>query len=150
MELRPIGVIRSPYKAMEQAPFQGCESDQTCAIEVFEEYAEGLKDIEGFSHVIVLYWFHKSVGYSLLVRTPWDSKPHGVFATRSPRRPNPIGLSVVGLMGREGNVLKVRDLDAIDGTPVLDMKPYVPRIDGKGEAQIGWLQDRPGLGDVDR
>lgn len=150
MELTPIGVIRSPYKTMGEAPFQGCESDQTCAIEVFEEYAEGLRDIEGFSHLIVLYWFHKSEGYSLLVRTPWDATPHGVFATRSPRRPNPLGLSVVGLMGREGNVLKVRGLDAIDGTPVLDMKPYVPRIDGKGNAQIGWFQDRLRLGDVDR
>ncbi|MGB6838236.1 MAG: tRNA (N6-threonylcarbamoyladenosine(37)-N6)-methyltransferase TrmO [Dehalococcoidia bacterium] len=148
MELTPIGIIHSPFTTMGQAPFQGCESEETSVIEVFHEYAQGLRDIEGFSHLIVLYWCHKSAGFSLLVQTPWDPTPHGVFASRSPRRPNPLGLSVVRLVAQQGNVLKVKELDAIDGTPVLDIKPYVPRIDGKADAQIGWLQDRLGLRDV--
>jgi tRNA-Thr(GGU) m(6)t(6)A37 methyltransferase TsaA len=148
MELMPIGIIRSPFETVGQAPYQGCESEETSEIEVFGECGEGLTGIDGFSHLIVLYWCHKSVGFSLFVQTPWDPTPHGVFATRSPRRPNPLGLSVVRLMAREGNVLKVKELDAIDGTPVLDIKPYVPRIDGKADARIGWLQDRLGLRDA--
>lgn len=142
MELTPIGIICSRFKTMGQAPFQGCQSGETSEIEIFDEYAEGLRDIEGFSHLIVLYWCHKSVGFSLLVQTPWDPASHGVFATRSPRRPNPLGLSVVRLMVRQGNVLKVKELDAVDGTPLLDLKPYVPRIDAPRDVHLGWLEGR--------
>jgi len=109
---------------------------------VFKEFEEGLQDIEGFSHIIVIYWFHKSQGYHLLVKTPWDDKPHGVFATRSPHRPCPLGLTVSELLGREKNILKVKGLDAIDGTPVLDIKPYVPPLDESSSTKIGWLEGK--------
>jgi tRNA-Thr(GGU) m(6)t(6)A37 methyltransferase TsaA len=127
--LTPIGIIHSPYKTVDQAPRQGSGSDEICQVEVFEAFQEGLRDIEMFSHLILVYWFHLSVGYSLSVTPRWDVRPHGLFTSRSPRRPNPLGLCVVELLGREGNALKVRGLDAIDGTPLLDIKPYFPRVD---------------------
>ena len=141
LKLKPIGVIHSPYHA-GQAPYQGCGREEICEVEVFEQFAEGLKDIEGFSHIVLIYWFHKSRGYSLMVRTPWDTKPHGLFTTRSPNRPCPLGLSVVRLVGRKGNILKVKDLDAIDGTPLLDIKPYVPTVDEKSDIKVGWLEGK--------
>ncbi|KAF5435807.1 tRNA (Thr-GGU) A37 N-methylase [Candidatus Methanophagaceae archaeon] len=127
-----------------ECPRQASKSVQIAEIEVFEEFAGGLKDIDGFSHIVVLYWLHKSQGYSLLVVTPWDAKPHGVFTTRSPRRPNPIGLSVVELIERKGNILRVKGIDACDGTPLLDIKPYVPEFDEKEmrEVKIGWLEGK--------
>lgn len=140
MKLKPIGIIHSPYKTRAEAPPQG-KSD-VLEIEIFEEYEEGLKDIETFSHIHVIYWMHKSKGYSLLITTPWNTKLHGLFATRTPNRPNPLGHSVVELIKRKGNILKVRGLDAIEGTPVIDIKPYVPRIDVKPEANSGWLGDK--------
>jgi tRNA-Thr(GGU) m(6)t(6)A37 methyltransferase TsaA len=136
LKLKPIGIIHSPYYA-GHAPYQGCGREEICEVQVFEQFAEGLKDIEGFSHIILIYWFHKSKGYSLMVSTPWDTTPHGLFTTRSPNRPNPLGLSVVRLVAREKNILKVKDLDAIDGTPLLDIKPYVPTIDKKDDIKIG-------------
>ena len=139
-ELNPIGIINSPYKTEEEAPPQG--TDTISEIKIFEEYAEGLQDIEGFSHLHVIYWLHKSKDWSLSVRTPWNSKPHGLFATRSPNRPNPFGYSVVELVGREGLTLKVRGLDAINGTPVLDIKPYIRAIDSKPNAKSGWLENK--------
>ena len=142
LELRPIGVIHSPYKSRGEAPRQGCEHKAICRVELFPEFEEGLKAIEGFSHIILIYWFHKSKGYSLTVKTPWHTIPHGLFATRSPNRPCPLGLCVVELVAREGNVLKVRGLDALDGTPLLDIKPYVPSIDMKANADAGWLKNK--------
>lgn len=121
--MKPIGIIHSPYKHRRQAPYQGNRGEEVSQIEVFKEFEEGLKDIEGFSHIIVIYWFHKSQGYSLLVKTPWDDALHGLFTTRSPDRPCPLGLTVAGLVGRERNILTVKGLDAIDGTPLLDIKP---------------------------
>jgi tRNA-Thr(GGU) m(6)t(6)A37 methyltransferase TsaA len=141
LKLKPIGVIHSPYHA-GRAPYQGCGREEICEVEVFEQFAEGLKDIEGFSHIVLIYWFHKSRGYSLMVRTPWDTKPHGLFTTRSPNRPCPLGLSVVRLVARKGNTLKVKDLDAIDGTPLLDIKPYVPTVDEKSDIKVGWLEGK--------
>ncbi len=140
MKLKPIGIIHSPYKTRAEAPPQG-KSD-ILELEIFKEYEEGLKDIETFSHLHVIYWMHKSKDYSLLITTPWDTKLHGLFATRTPNRPNPLGHSVVELIERKGNILKVRGLDAIEGTPVIDIKPYVPRIDVKPEADSGWLGDK--------
>ena len=141
LKLQPIGVIHSPYHA-GQVPYQGCGREEIGEVEVFEQFAEGLKDIEGFSHIVLIYWFHKSRGYSLMVRTPWDTTPHGLFTTRSPNRPCPLGLSVVRLVAREGNTLKVKDLDAIDGTPLLDIKPYVPTVDEKSDIKVGWLEGK--------
>ena len=142
LELKPIGIIHSPYKSREEAPYQGCERDEICQVELFKEFEEGLKDIEGFSHITLIYYFHKSRGYHLLVKTPWDVKLHGLFTTRSPNRPCPLGLSVVELVAREKNILKVKGLDAIDGTPLLDIKPYIPSIDEKVQVEIGWLKDK--------
>jgi len=141
LKLKPIGVIHSPYHA-GQVPYQGCGREEIGEVEVFEQFAEGLKDIEGFSHIVLIYWFHKSRGYSLMVRTPWDTTPHGLFTTRSPNRPCPLGLSVVRLVAKKGNTLKVKDLDAIDGTPLLDIKPYVPTVDEKSDIKVGWLEGK--------
>lgn len=138
MQLKSIGIIHSPYKERKKCPPQGRE--EICWIEVFEEYKGGLKDIDGFSHLLLVYWLHCSKNYSLLVKTPWDSEPHGVFATRSPNRPNALGLSVVELIEREENKLKVKGLDALEGTPLLDIKPYLPPIDSKTKVRIGWVE----------
>ena len=139
IRMRPIGVVHSPYKKPEDAPPQGGET--VSRIEIFKEFKEGLRDLEGFSHLHIIYWLHRSRRYSLLVRTPWDTRLHGVFATRSPRRPNPIGYAVVELLAVEGNVLVVRGLDAIEGTPVLDIKPYFSGIDAKPHARAGWFEE---------
>jgi tRNA-Thr(GGU) m(6)t(6)A37 methyltransferase TsaA len=137
-------MIHSPFKDSAEPPYQGYRSEEISQIEVFKEFEEGLKDIEGFSHIVVVFWFHRSRGYHLLVRTPWDEVLHGLFATRSPHRPSPLGLTVVELMSRDRNVLKVRGLDAIDGTPLLDIKPYIPEIDERSGVKLGWLKDKLG------
>jgi formylmethanofuran dehydrogenase subunit E len=138
MQLKSIGIIHSPYKDRKESPPQGRE--EICEIEIFDQYAEGLKDIYGFSHLILLYWLHCSKDYSLLVKTPWDSEPHGVFATRSPNRPNALGFSIVELIKRDGNKLKVKGLDALEGTPLIDIKPYLPEIDAKANVRVGWVK----------
>ena len=142
LELKPIGTIHSSYRSREEAPRQGYKRKEICQVELFPDFIEGLQDIEGFSHIILIYWFHKSEGYSLRIKTPWDTKLHGLFTTRSPNRPCPLGLSIVELVTRERNVLKVRGLDAIDGTPVLDIKPYIPASDMIADANPGWLKDK--------
>jgi len=144
LELKPIGIIHSPYKNTGEAPYQGYKSEEISRIEVFKEFEEGLKDIEGFSHIIVIYWFHKSQGYHLLVKTPWDDRLHGLFTTRSPHRPCPLGLTVVELVAREKNILKVKGLDAVDGTPLLDIKPCIPSIDERSVIKLGWLEGKLG------
>ncbi|MGQ9546367.1 MAG: tRNA (N6-threonylcarbamoyladenosine(37)-N6)-methyltransferase TrmO [Dehalococcoidia bacterium] len=146
LELKPIGVIHSPYKNRVAAPYQGYRSEEVSQIEVFKDFEEGLKDIEGFSHIIIIYWFHKSRGYHLLVKTPWDDNFHGLFATRSPHRPCPLGLTVVELISRDENVLRVKGLDAVDGTPLLDIKPYIPGVDHKLVIIPGWLEGKLGKG----
>ncbi|OFV66577.1 MAG: Uncharacterized protein family UPF0066 domain protein [Candidatus Syntrophoarchaeum butanivorans] len=144
MEVEPIGTIHTPYKTVLECPRQGAGTDTVGEVEVFREFEEGLTDVEGFSHLILLCWLDRSDGYKLMVRTPWDARPHGVFATRSPHRPNPIGLSIVRLLERMDNVLKVRGLDLVDGTPLIDIKPFVPAFDGVDDVKIGWLEGRIG------
>jgi tRNA-Thr(GGU) m(6)t(6)A37 methyltransferase TsaA len=139
MRLKPIGIIHSPYKDRKESPPQGRE--EICWIEVFEQYAEGLKDIEGFSHLILLYWLHQGKDYRLLVKTPWSPKPHGLFSTRSPDRPNTLGFSVVELIERKGHKLRVKGMDALEGTPLLDIKPYLPEIDSKTNVRVGWVKE---------
>ncbi|MCS7232879.1 MAG: tRNA (N6-threonylcarbamoyladenosine(37)-N6)-methyltransferase TrmO [Synergistetes bacterium] len=138
--VKPIGIIRSPYKDRNSAPFQGRFSSEICEIEIFKEYEEGLRDIEECTHLIVLYWLHLSDRDKLIAIPPHDGKEHGVFATRSPNRPNPIGFSVVRLVERSGRILKVVGLDAIDGTPLLDLKPYSSEIDSVPDAKVGWMR----------
>jgi tRNA-Thr(GGU) m(6)t(6)A37 methyltransferase TsaA len=142
LELKPIGIIHSPYRDQGKTPCQAYGSQQISQIEVFDEFEQGLQDIEGFSHIIVIYWFHKSRGYRLLVRAPCDDIPHGLFSTRSPHRPCPLGLTVVKLVGREKSILKVKGLDAINGTPLLDIKPYIPRVDQRSVVKLGWLEGK--------
>jgi formylmethanofuran dehydrogenase subunit E len=139
VNLMVIGTIHSDYKTVKDAPFQ--KAKQSCKIEIKPEFADGLKDTEGFSHLHVFYWLHKSEGYSLIVTTPWENSPHGLFAVRSPHRPNPIGYAVVHLLKRRGNVLEVKGLDAIEGTPVFDIKPYIKRIDSQQNAVSGWAEN---------
>jgi len=130
MNMESIGVIRSPYTPDKGAPRQGGLAPETESTIVIEsKYAEGLTDIEKFSHIIVLYAFDRSSGWSPMVKPPWDDKRRGIFASRSPHRPNPIGMTVAKLVGREGATLRVQGMDAFDGTPVLDLKPYIPRFD---------------------
>jgi len=121
-------------------------SEEISQIEIFKQLEEGLQGIEGFSHIIVIYWFHKSEGYHLSIKTPWDDKLHGLFATRSTHRPCRLGLTAVELIVREKNVLEVEglDVDAIDGIPLLDIKPYVPLIDERSVAKPGWLEGKLG------
>ena len=139
---RPIGIIRSPFKEPEGTPIQPKGARGVAGIvEVFPEYVEGLKDIDGFSHIILLYHFHLSKGASLRVKPFMDDCERGIFAIRGPSRPNPIGLSVVRLIGVEAGVLHVKDVDIVDGTPLLDIKPYVPEFDTRKVERIGWLAD---------
>ncbi|MBE0430317.1 MAG: tRNA (N6-threonylcarbamoyladenosine(37)-N6)-methyltransferase TrmO [Dehalococcoidia bacterium] len=144
LELRPIGIIHSPYREVGQVPIQNDDSGVICEIEVFEEYEAGLQDVEGFSHIVVIFWFHKLQDYKLLVKPPGEDRLHGVFATRSPRRPCPLGLTVAELLSRDRHILRVKGLDAIDGTPLLDIKPYLPGSDDRTPVRVGWLESRKG------
>jgi len=141
-EFKHIGYIRSPYETVESIPIQAYMSDTEGSVEVLEEYGDGLKDIEGFSHIILVYIFHESMKYSLHVRPYLDIEERGLFATRHPERPNPIGISIVKLVKRKGNILRIKGMDVIDGTPLLDIKPYVPRFDERIDARYGWLEDK--------
>ncbi|MDO5037767.1 MAG: tRNA (N6-threonylcarbamoyladenosine(37)-N6)-methyltransferase TrmO [Tissierellia bacterium] len=137
MNLKEVGRVHSPYKKKGDAPFQGRMEDIEARIEILEEFAPALKDIEDFSHLFVLYWAHEAKRETLQNRTPYDQDPqarHGVFATRTPNRPNPINLGIVDLVRREGNVLVVRGLDAFDQSVVVDIKPYSGKVDAISQA----------------
>jgi len=141
IEFNPIGVIHSPFSDPQGMPIQPAGAEGvTGTVEVFEEFRSGLKDLDGFSHVILLYHFHRSRGFRLHVVPFMDSRERGVFATRAPKRPNAIGLSVVRLNRIEDRILHVENLDVLDGTPLLDIKPYVPEFDAQDEARTGWLE----------
>ena len=139
LTLRPIGVIRSPFTSPRDMPIQAAFSEAEGTIEVYPEYVAGLQDIEGFSHLTLLYWFHRSADYQLVIKPFLDKVARGLFAIRYPARPNPIGLSTVELLAREGGVLRVRGLDVLDGTPLLDIKPFVPGFDHREGTRVGWL-----------
>lgn len=141
IELEPIGIIHSPFVDLEGMPIQPTGAvGVKGTIEVFEKFRPGLKDLDGFSHIILLYHFHQSHQFNLHVVPFLDSKPRGLFATRAPKRPNPIGLSVVQLDNIEDGVLYIRNVDILDETPLLDIKPYVPEFDAQKEVRIGWLE----------
>jgi len=139
--MRPIGFIRSSFEETSQIP-KGLGAKHTAEglLEVLPQYETGLTDIEGFSHLFVVWVFDKSTGYELTGTPPSDNRPHGVFATRSPRRPNPIGLTVVQLLRREGLRLFLRGIDMVDGTPVLDIKPYLSSVPQE-QLKRGWLAE---------
>jgi tRNA-Thr(GGU) m(6)t(6)A37 methyltransferase TsaA len=141
IKYKPIGIIHSPFKKPKGTPIQPAGAKGINGIvEIFPEYAEGLTDIGGFSHIILIYHFHLSKGSSLIAKPYMDDEMHGVFAMRGPSRPNSIGISVVHLIKVEGNRLHVRDVDIVDGTPLLDIKPYVPKFDMRQVERIGWLE----------
>lgn len=144
MKLKAIGVIHSPFQIPGEAPHQGRQTRETAEIEVFPEFAAGLKDVEQASHLIVLYWCDRADRERLQTRTPFGPEIRGVFACRSPSRPNPIAFTVVELLKREGNRLLVRGCDALDKSPLLDIKPYSAGIDSVPEARIGWFEEGKG------
>jgi len=138
---RPIAFVHSPYKETSEIPRGlGARHLAEGSIELLREFESGLADIDGFSHLFVLWVFDRAQDFSLTAHPPADNRDHGVFATRSPRRPNPIGLTVVELLGRDGPVLSVRGLDMLDGTPVLDVKPYLSSIPME-KLRRGWLAE---------
>ena len=141
-EMRPIGFIRSPHRKTAHIPKgPGARHEAEGTLVLRPELEDGLQDIEGFSHLFVLWAFHASEGYDLVARVPLDERrPHGVFSSRSPRRPNPIGLSVVELLGRDGPSLRVRGVDMLDGTPVLDIKPYLSSVPPE-KLRRGWVEE---------
>lgn len=143
IEYIPIGIIRSPFKTVEGAPIQPVGARGVRGqIELREEFVLGLKDLEGFSHLILIYHFHLSRGFDLEVKPFLDDERRGLFATRAPKRPNPVGISVVKLVGIEGTRLSIEEVDIIDGTPVLDIKPYVPQFDSRQHCRIGWFSGK--------
>jgi len=134
-----IGYVRSAYTDTKAIPKGlGAKHDAEGELEILPEFEAGLTDVEGFSHLFVIWEFDRSEGYQLMGPTPVDGLPHGVFATRSPRRPNPIGLTVVEILGRSGNRVQVRGLDMLDGTPILDLKPYMSSVPAE-KLRRGWL-----------
>lgn len=140
IKYRQIGIIHSPFKELDGMPIQPSGAlGIKGTVELFAEYLPGLKDIDGFSHIILLYHFHLSEKYALEVKPFLDDEIHGIFAMRAPARPNPIGISVVRLVGVEDNILQIEDVDIADGTPLLDIKPYVPDFDVREAERIGWL-----------
>ena len=140
---KSIGVVHSPFKKPQNVPIQAVASRGIKgSVELALEYLEGLKDLAGFSHIILLCHFHRSRPYSLLVKPYLDTNLRGLFSTRAPSRPNPIGISIVRLTKIEDNILYIQDIDVIDGTPVLDIKPYVPKFDQRKTARIGWLKNK--------
>lgn len=139
--MKPVGFVRSPFQDTKDVPKGlGAQHEEEGTIEILPEFQDGLLDIEGFSHLYVIWTFDRSEGFTLVGTPPSDDRPHGVFATRSPRRPNPIGLTVVELLEREGRVLRVRGVDMLDGTPILDIKPYLSSVHAES-LRRGWLAE---------
>jgi tRNA (adenine37-N6)-methyltransferase len=137
----PIGIIHSPFKEAEGVPIQPVFANGAAGtVEIYPEYSAGLADLDGFSHIILLYWLHKSSGYSLTCRPFLDTQERGIFATRAPRRPNPLGFSIVELLKVESRFLTVGSIDIIDQTPLLDIKPYVPDFDVREQVRTGWYE----------
>ncbi len=138
---KPIGVIRSPFKQAKGTPIQPTASvDNDGVVELLPGYKEGLQDLEKFSHIFLIYHFHLAKKGSLLVKPFMDDAEHGIFSVRAPGRPNPIGISIVRLIKIEGRLLYIKDVDIVDGTPLLDIKPYVPAFDFREASKIGWLE----------
>lgn len=142
IEYQPIGIIHTPWKEREDMPIQpGGAKNIKGKVEIDRRYRDGLRDLGGFSHIILLYHLHLSQSYDLDVTPFLDTTSHGLFATRAPRRPNPIGLSIVELLKIEDNVIHIQSIDVVDGTPLLDIKPYVPAFDQHTDVRTGWLEN---------
>lgn len=145
MQLTPIGTLHTPFKEIADMPVQPSGARGVAGrIELNPELAEGLRDLDGFSHIIVLYRFHKVTRVDLTVTPFLDPHPRGVFSTRAPTRPNPIGLSILAVKAVHGHIVEVEDVDMLDGTPLLDIKPYVPEFDQRSDVRTGWLEKAGG------
>lgn len=143
VQFAPIGCVHSPHQDLAGMPIQPPAAKEFAGtIEIFPEFSDGLKDIEAFTRLMLIYHLHKSTGCNLTVTPFLDTESHGVFATRVPKRPNAIGFSVVRLLGREGNILQIGDVDILDGTPLLDIKPYVPLFDAYQNERYGWFEGK--------
>jgi len=140
--MRPIGIIHSPFTQPDQTPIQASRSQAIGQVEIYPEFVDGIKDLEELSHIFLLYVFHRAENYQLLVKPFLDNALHGLFATRYPYRPNPIGLSVVRLLACKNNRLEIEGVDVLDGTPLLDIKPYVPDFDVRENVKTGWYARR--------
>ncbi len=140
--MHPIGVLHTPFTEKHQMPIQASRSQATGRVEIFPEFVDGLKDIEELSHIHLLYVLHKANGYELQVKPFLDDRKHGIFATRYPCRPNPIGMSIVRILTCHENILIVEGVDMLDGTPLLDIKPYVPDFDVRTDVRTGWYETR--------
>ncbi len=143
LNLKPIGFIKTPFLTKEGMPIQptGAKGIKG-TIEIDPKYVEGLADLDGFSHIILIYHFHLSKKYELTVKPFMDDELHGIFSTRAPKRPNPIGFSVVQLNKMEGNILYIENIDVLDGTPLLDIKPFIPDVDSPDVQKLGWLEGK--------
>lgn len=143
IELRPIGYVHSELKDPSDCPIQPSFSEHVGEIEVLDEYVEGLRDLDGFSHITLVFYFDRVKSFDLLTYPYLDDKKRGVFATRTPRRPNPVGLSVLQILNVAGNRIKVKGIDILDNTPVLDIKPFVPGfVESYDQVKISWLSDK--------
>ena len=140
--MHPIGVIHSPFTDKSKTPIQPSRSTAKGTIEIFSDFVDGLSDVDGFSHIILLYYFHRSSGYELKVKPFLDNQLRGLFATRHPCRPNPIGMSIVRLLRCQMNELEIEGIDVLDNTPLLDIKPYVPDFDIRTGVRTGWYEVR--------
>ena len=145
IKYQPIGFIHSPFTDLENMPIQPAgKASGPGTVDILPEFSEGLKDVESFSHVILIYHLHRVRRHQLTVTPFLDQQPRGIFATRAPTRPNPVGISVVKLLKIEGNRLYVDEVDILDGTPLIDLKPYVPEFDVRSDARAGWLEKARG------
>ncbi|KYC46313.1 MAG: S-adenosyl-L-methionine-binding protein [Candidatus Methanofastidiosum methylothiophilum] len=143
IKLKPIGLVHSPFNEPINVPKDSTDGmEYKGTVEIFPEYRAGLKDLEGFSHILIIFYFHRSDYSNLIVKPYLDDNLRGVFATRSPHRPNFIGLSIVELLNVEGEILHIRGIDMIEGTPVLDIKPYIPEFESNEGIRIGWLEGK--------
>ena len=144
--IKPIGVIHTPHTDVKDMPIQPIAAEGIKGyIELLPEFLAGLKDIEGFSHLTLFYHFHKINGYELVVTPFMDTEKRGIFATKAPKRPNAIGLSTVKLIAVDGNILHIEQVDMLDGTPLIDIKPFYPRYDNRENVEIGWLEKNKDL-----
>ncbi len=142
---KPIGIIHGPFHNLEEMPIQPTsELSGRGTVEIYTEFTDGLKDLGGFSHIYLLYHFHKTRQSKLLVTPFLGTEVHGIFATRAPSRPNPIGISLVKIVRLENNLIHVDHIDMLDGTPLLDIKPYVPEFENAHDVRIGWLEQAKG------
>ncbi|MHA1136736.1 MAG: tRNA (N6-threonylcarbamoyladenosine(37)-N6)-methyltransferase TrmO [Candidatus Thorarchaeota archaeon] len=141
--LKSIGVIRTPFKSSEDIPIQSSKSEVRGHVEIASEYLDALKSLDGFSHIILVYWFHRAKPPKMRMKPFLDSEEHGLFSIRAPSRPNPIGISTVKLISIEGTRLDIEGVDMLDETPLLDIKPFVPEFDNRSQATSGWLSKSP-------